>query len=126
MIKKIAYRNFNTNTGFPLNHLGAIKSIYQYKQIAHKLSSIQRFIISALNGFLSWENENKESVNGTANGCEKGTENWCEEIVSESENESNIFLNPCFYLDFYYVCVFLVENDCNSCCGCDVYTYSID
>jgi len=55
----------------------------------------------------TWENENKESVNEAENECEKGTENGCEKGTENgSEILSDIFWNPCFYLDFYYACIF--------------------
>lgn len=77
-------------------------------------SQLYRLCISILIGFLPLVSGN-ESVSGS--GCVFGT-------GMESGNGNDIFESSYFYLDFYWICVFLAEND--SCYGCDVYIDSID
>lgn len=68
-------------------------------------------------GSLPLVSGNKES--GT--GCVFGSG-----IGSGIGSGNDIFENSYFDFDFYWTCIFLVENCCSSGYGCDVYIDSVD
>lgn len=78
-----------------------------------------RICISISIGFLPLVSGNKESGTGCVFGSGSG-------IWSGSGND--IFENSYFDsgFDFYWTCIFLVENYCSSGYGCDVYIDSVD